>query len=173
MQNLLLRKTTTETWQALIQESAIKANVLLTEELESYLVFLLMRFNSDPEITMSVLASEYLDAQKNFTASRQESLRDVGDKCLLFSGFFPGRARKKLVTVDYFIKLGRSAYNDLSSMTENALSQLYQHLSDEFIHLMEVLLASWEQDIVEKLSPDDIDEIMQVTGHIQGWRKRH
>ena len=67
MKKLLLKQTTTETWQALVQESAVKASITLSEELESYLVFLLMRFSKEPTLAMSVLATEYLNAQTSYT----------------------------------------------------------------------------------------------------------
>jgi len=173
MNNLLLKQTTTETWQALVKESALKANIILTEDLESYLVFLLMRFAKEPNLAFSVLATEYLNANLPYHYPRHESLRNVGDKCLLFSGLYPGRASKKHVTVDYFIKLGRTAYSDLSDITENTLSVLYYNLSQEFISLMEVLIASWESDYIKRIMPEDMQQVMQVINHHKPWRQWH
>ena len=173
MKDLLLKQTTTETWQALIQESALKANITLTEELESYLVFLLMRFIKEPNIATSVFATEYLSANDRIGVIKQESLKNIGDKCLLFSGLYPGRASKKHVTVDYFVKLGRTAYLDLSDITDNTLSLLYHELSQEFISLMEVLVASWESDYIKRIMPDDMQQVMQIIRHNKPWRQIH
>lgn len=173
MNTLLLRQTTTETWQALIQESAQKASVLLTEELESYLVFLLMRFAKEPSLAASVMATEYLSANYTTRLIKQASLQNVGDKCLLFSGLYPGHASTKHVTVDYFVKLGRTAYADLSDITDNALSILYHHLSQEFISLMEVLIASWESDYVKRIMPDEMQEVLQIIQRDKPTRRWH
>ena len=173
MENLLLKQTSTETWQALVQESAIKASVLLSHELESYLVFLLMRFSKMPTLCMSVLAIEYLTIQTTYTGMQKEHLRDLGDKCLLFSGLFPGQARHKNVSVDYFVQLGRTAYLDLADMTHDTLSQLYLNLSAEFITLMEVLLASWEQKAAHTLLPTEITQTLAIIRRNKPWRSWH
>lgn len=169
MKNLLLRQTSTELWRSLVQESAVKAQVHLNETLESYLVFLLMRFMRDTALVDSVLALDYLQLQPLLRAQRKEGLRDLGDKCLLFSGFYPGSAAHKHVTVDYFIRLGRTAYADLSVLTDHGLSQLFSQLSCEFIALMEVLFASWDSEHA-RLLPDELQTMMRFVQQRQRYR---
>jgi len=68
-------------------------------------------------------------------------LRDVGDKCLLLAGFFPGRAIKKRVRVSYFVNLGQSAYFTLSNFPELNISELYAKLCTHFVGLMDILYS--------------------------------
>lgn len=171
MKQLLLRQSSTQVWQALIQESAVKAQVCLNETLESYLVFLLMRFARDSALVDSVFALDYLQLQQMLLHQRQTGLRDLGDKCLLFAGLYPGNATRKHVKVDYFIRLGRTAYADLSMLTQDSLSQLYSELSCEFIGLMEVLFASWDSEHGNRLLPDELQTMMQFIQQRQPCRR--
>ena len=59
----------------------------------------------------------------------------VGDECLLFTGFFPLASEKKRVGVDYFIKLGRHAYQAVSHKTND----LYAMLASQFVLLADIL----------------------------------
>jgi len=82
-------------------------------------------------------------------------LRDVGDKCLIFSGLFPGIARKRLVPISYFVNIGRSAYLSLSEEnTSNSLSSLFLQLHQSFVLLMDVLQSTREINNPETFSLD-------------------
>ena len=87
MEELLVGRTETETWKTLIQEASTLCHQSLAVDLESYLVFLLMRFIKRPELVSSVLALEYLHAHEIETR-RSAALQQVGDKCLIFAGLF-------------------------------------------------------------------------------------
>lgn len=140
MRKMILHPTATAQWQALVTEarSAMGATQL-SEELESYLVFLLMRFTGRAHVGASVMAVELLESHEMLKAAREDALRDVGDKCLLFAGFFPEIARKRHVTVSYYVDLGRSAYSSLSTSQHRALAELFGSLSEQFVPLMDVL----------------------------------
>ena len=75
------------------------------------------------------------------TKPRLEALRDVGDKCLLYSGFFPQRAERRRVQVSYYVDLGRSAYEQLSDHMATGLAATYQLLATGFVAAMDVLQA--------------------------------
>ncbi len=112
---------------------------MLNEDLESYLVFLLMRFNQTPDMTQSVLAMDFLESQQATGNKRIELLKEIGDKSLLFSGLFPGLAQKKLVSIDYFVDMGRTAYLTVSEIETTKGSELFAALSKEFQSLRLVL----------------------------------
>lgn len=140
--HLVLLPSSMAQWHALIEEARQSSSIELSEELESYLVFLLMRFAKNPEIVTSVLALEFLQNQHLFKKDNQQAMRDVGDKCLLFSGLFPKIAERKRVSIDYYVKLGQSAYSSLSNTSEkNELSHLFEKLCVHFVGLMDVLQA--------------------------------
>ena len=132
---LLVNSTPTSLWYQIIHEAEAACEIPLEAEVESYLVFLMMRYTSKPEIARHIMATDFLKAYGSGPHQRQLVLQEVGDKCLLFSGLFPGIAEKRLVKVSYFVNLGQSSYATLSK-TEN---DLYCSLSNQFVALMDVL----------------------------------
>jgi hypothetical protein len=138
---LLLQPTITAQWQSLVKDAESSSNLRLNQELESYLVFLLGYYNHRPDIASSVLAKEFLTGMTENCSKKRECLREVGDKCLLFAGFFPEQAEKKHVRIKYFVELGQSAYIQVASLSKAASASLYNALSYDFISLMEVLHA--------------------------------
>src|SRR5215210_5102344 len=98
MAQLILEPTPTAQWQRLVQEASTNASRTLDEQLESYLVFLLVRCCAQTDILQRIMAVEYLHSLAATQGRmRNERLRDVGDHCLLFAGLFPHIARKRLV----------------------------------------------------------------------------
>ena len=140
MRKILEQPGNISQWQALVAEAEELTGVQLGEELESYLVFTLMRYLRRPEMAQRILALDFLEAFQHSHPQRNEALRDVGDQCLLFSGLFPRRAERRRVRVSYYVKLGRSAYQDLAdSLSKTA--DLFTLLAEEFIAAMDTLQA--------------------------------
>ncbi|VAW76227.1 hypothetical protein MNBD_GAMMA15-1591 [hydrothermal vent metagenome] len=137
---LVLQPTDVAQWHALVSEAQHASSRQLDEGLESYLVFLLMRFCGQPEMARRIMALEFLQAQ-NSNGLKTERLRDVGDQCLLFSGLFPKIAEKRLVSVSYFVGLGRTAYHQLSECVDQHSDQFYGRLAQAFVSVMDVLHA--------------------------------
>lgn len=127
-------------WHALINEAGELAGVRLDEELESYLVFTLMRYLREPAMAQRVLALDFLEALQQHTRRRDASLRDVADQCLLFSGLFPRRAERRRVRVSYYVDLGRSAYRNLADNLSE-LARLFGRMAEEFVPAMDTLQA--------------------------------
>ena len=151
MNKLFIHPTSTAEWLALIYEAKAEANcqVELHEELESYLVFLLIRFMQQPGLATSVLGLEFLEGSHAIGQQRQQQLKDVGDKCLLMSGLFPERAIKRRVQLSYFVNLGKTAYYNVSQNELKSLADLYAELSHRFIQLLDVLQA------IRRLAPQE------------------
>lgn len=141
MDELILHPTPTAQWYALVNEAQRTAGKELSEDLESYLVFCLMRFVQKPDIAAAILALEYLESLQQAGSLQQDKLRDLGDVCLLYSGLFPYRAKRKRVHVGYFADLGRSAYHQLSQLLNHRAAQVYQELVLGFSHVSDVLKA--------------------------------
>ena len=139
MSKLVVEPTATSQWQKLVKEAAITSDCKLDDELESYLVFLLMRNADRPAMADSVLALEYLQSLLNEGTQRTDQLREVGDKCLLYSGLFPERAYHKHVHIRYFIDIGQSSYQQMSETLQRGYAKMYQRLSEYFVMLMDVL----------------------------------
>ncbi|MFZ0219190.1 MAG: hypothetical protein WAL30_03165 [Candidatus Aquirickettsiella sp.] len=155
---LLLQPTTTAQWQSLVKDAESSSNLRLNDELESYLVFLLAYYNQRPDIANSVFAKEFLTGVTERSTRQRECLREVGDKCLLFAGFFPGQAEKKRIKIKYFIELGQTAYIQVASLSKAGSASLYSALSYDFISLMEILHA------IRGLS-DPINELMPLQAY--------
>jgi len=141
MKQLVLEPTVVAQWQNLVSEAETACHRQLGTELQSYLVFLLMRFTDRPEMACTVIAAEYLRNTQSRGGQRVAHLRDVGDQCLLYSGLFPHRAERKLVRVSYFVELGQSAYGQLANSLAKHSADMYADLSAAFVTLMEVLQA--------------------------------
>lgn len=162
--HLIIEPTVTAQWQGLVKEAENSSNLVLNEELESYLVFLLVRFTGQPQLAKSVLALEFLENSQAIGCKQQNELRDVGDKCLLIAGLFPGRAIRRRVKISYFVHLGQNAYVALSLHSSNRLADLYKSLSEGFVSLMDVLHVVREiASETGRLSPLQAQELWQDT----------
>ncbi len=143
MNRLILRSTSLAQWYSLVNEAEDFYDNHLDIDLESYLVYLLERYTNKPELIGTILSLDYLSSLETTGKLRAERLRDVGDKCLLFSGFFPEFAHKRHVTVSYFVELGKKAYTYLALLNENGLlaPELYALLKKHFVNLLDLLFS--------------------------------
>lgn len=159
MHELVLNPTHVSQWHALIEEAQQSVDCKLDEDLESYLVFLLIRFTTKPEIANRILAMDYLESLQQEGKQRLNNLKDVGDHCLIYSGLFPQRATRRRVKISYFVDLGRSAYREVSEHANNSID-LFQELAHSFVSLMDVLQSirslGNEQPCLEPLQAYDL-----------------
>ncbi|MCH9756587.1 MAG: hypothetical protein K0U37_05285 [Gammaproteobacteria bacterium] len=150
MSQLILHPTDISQWHALVNEAQASTRLILPENTESYLVFLLMRFSQSPELAESVLAIDFLNSMQAVGTRQVELLREVGDKSLLLSGLFPGIAEKRHVQLKYFTDMGQAAYLSVSELEADEVAALYQELSSQFTTLMHILeslgLPGWHLD---------------------------
>src|SRR5690606_20899169 len=100
----------------------------LDESRESYLVFVLLRHQRDAQLLARIQALEWLQAQELAGSTRRDALRDVGDRCLLVAGLFPALAERRRVSVDYFVELGRGAYQCVADAGRDAYAGLFARL---------------------------------------------
>lgn len=122
-------------WREVIQEAEVAATISLADNVESYLVFLMMRYANQPDVLKQILSTEFLKGIKLPKYQRELMLQGVGDKCLLYTGLFPFIAEKRLVKISYFVRLGQSAY----SMISKDDSDVYAALALHFVPMMDVL----------------------------------
>ncbi len=144
MQRLILNPTALAEWQALINDASLANNTNLNEDLESYLVFLLMRFINSANLANTIIALDLLESMNKTGKQQQQSLRDVGDSCLLFAGLFPGYARKRRVQISYYVNVGKTAYQKLHDLNDKTNHTLFSKLNNEFVTLMDVLQKTRE-----------------------------
>ena len=164
MAALILEPTSQSQWQALVHEAQSACDRHLDEALESYLVFLLMRFANRPQCSVRIMAEDYLNSQAFLGEQRAGMLREVGDHCLLFSGLFPQLAERRLVRISYFVNIGRASYRQLSDGLDRGWATVYSHLSDAFIVLVDILHAMRGLGGVAALTPLQAMDLWQETG---------
>jgi len=139
MSRIIVEPSSTAQWQNLVLEAEAECDLQLNEDMESYLVFLLMRFLQKPEFTSKIMAMDYLHSFIANGQDQQEKLRDVGDHCLLFSGLFPKIAERRQVKISYYVGMGKTAYHHLGDTCKSQLNEFYHQLAESFVHLMDIL----------------------------------
>jgi len=171
MTQLILEPTAVAQWQALVQEAQGACAKQLDETLESYLVFLLMRFTRQPHCTARIMAEDFLAAGALQGSERVDRLREVGDHCLLFSGLFPHLAERRLVRISYFVNIGRTSYRQLSDVLDHGWAHVYGNLSEAFTLLMDILHAMRGLGGTPLLTPLQALELWQDTGSHRSYRQ--
>lgn len=142
MSPLVLQPTPAAQWAALLEEAQQVTTRHLKDDLASYLLLVLMRFMSQPEMAGRVLALDYLEGLNASGSARLDRLRDVGDLCLLYSGLFPQRAKHRRVRLGYYVDMGRTAYLEVAGQVRGAAADLFGRLAHGFVSLMDVLQAT-------------------------------
>ena len=137
--------TPVEVWQSLVQEAYERTGRRLDESSESYLVFVLLRYQADRLLLSHTQGMDWLLAMDLVGTARADALRDVGDRCLLVAGLFPGLAERRRVSVDYFIAVGRGAYLGVADATRQAYATLYTQLANGYRELVDTLDAMRRQ----------------------------
>lgn len=171
MAEIVTAQTAMAQWHDLVQEAAQLSHCTLDEEVEGYLVLMLMRFARQPEMANRIMALEYLRAVLAHGSSRGEQLRDVGDQCLLYSGLFPRHAHRRMVKVRYFVDLGRASYQQVAEGLQKGSAQLFNRLADCFVHLMDLLYAMRNLDRQYTLEPLLLHELWEECGSRQALRQ--
>jgi len=132
---LLINVNPVTLWYDVIKDAEGQCAITLNEELEVYLISLLIRYTDKPEVAQQIFAKKFLEGFEQREKQRHFHLQNVGDQCLLYAGLFPRHAQKRHVKITYFVDLGRSAYANVSRVTND----LYSTLSFQFVVLMDVL----------------------------------
>lgn len=132
---------------AAIKNQRIKIDTMV----EFYLVNLLTDFVNTEKIRR--FANEplvmTLDRALNSGMSEQRILfKEIGDTTLYVSGFFSDSFNRKLVDIDYYIEIGRIAYNYLSNLMKDARTvfyDLYRELAERFKTFVDILVEVSER----------------------------
>lgn len=153
----LLHSTSVQLWHDLVIDAEKICDISLKEEVESYLVFLLIRYTTSPDVVKQIIATDFLQGVQLSPVARELALQTVGDKCLLVSGLFPIIARKRLVKISYFVQLGQASYATISKDHND----IYSLLSNQFVALMDVLQSVKKNP---ELLPLEAYELWNETG---------
>jgi len=168
MSELYLQPTPVAQWHALVNEAQLGCDVELGQELESYLVFMLMRFSDRAGLGNGAVAVEFLESIHKVGTERNECLQEVGDKCLLLSGFFPKQLERRRLQESYYIDLGQNAYYTLASTSRMTIADLYQNLCEHFVVIKDVMQAMRSQ----KDDPGDLKHYLREHNKLNFRLKR-
>lgn len=169
MSTIYVASTIAESWHDLVKEAEQETHLTLDHEMEGYLVMTLIRYQKFASLKSHILALDYFNAQGQSGQLRRQRLQQLGDISLLFSGLYPEQAERRMVGIDYFIKMGKSAYSSASVGAKSALSEMFVELSSSFIPLMRVLRAVHDRTSAQR--PDLLEawDLWSGTGDAQSW----
>jgi len=157
MAGLVMHTTETACWHALVNQAQAAAGCTLDEELERYLVLLLLRFSARGETKLPTPA-----------AVQEHRLQSLGDECLIYAGLFADQAATQELPLSYFVDTGRNAYGSLATFGGG---DLFSRLSDRFVGMMDVLQRLRELgDSDYCLDAMSAYDLWQMTGSRNAWR---
>lgn len=143
MSEVVSRRPLTDFFRELVHDAAQSQEVELSEGAEHYLVRLLERFaRPEPGWNRKPLALDFLESFGAGENERAGKLRRVGDTSLFLSGIFMEYLERQIVSADYYISLGSSAYAHLASATRGPLAKpraLFAEMAERFPQLVQVL----------------------------------
>jgi hypothetical protein len=122
-------------WRALVAAAEASVQSCLDDDLENYVVMLLLRFADGARKSAPA------------PAATPESLVEVGDRCLIIAGLMPDQALAQGLPIRHFVETGRHAYEEAARRSRNAL---FQRLAARFVAIMDVL------QVMRTLDADEI-----------------
>lgn len=135
--------STSEFFREVITAAMASHSVRVQEATEFYLVNLLAEHTvaqvgaDDEPLTLKLMQAGAAEPEE-----RARLLKEIGDTTLYLCGFFAESLARRLVSIEYYIGLGGSAYAQLAraSRSVSALFQdVYGELAERFPVLVEVL----------------------------------
>ena len=164
MSQIYPAQTVIEAWHQLLQDAGDRCHLSLDEEMQSYLVYMLMRHTEDVDIADNVMARRYLQGSRASGQQAIEQMRTVGDQCLLYCGFFTERCSRRNVLPRYYMDLGRTAYADLASRMSAGFAHMYEKLAQHFVALIDILLATRLLDPAQSINSALMIELARGCG---------
>lgn len=155
----------TAPWRALLTKAQFVARVELHALVEEYLVGVLFRSSISPgAVDETILSAESGGFEQSADV---DTLRTIGDHCLVYAGLYPEHAIQRDVPLAYFVRVGAAAYREFGSLTDDPMFTL---LADCFVDIVGVLhtLRDIEDDAV-CLDAMNAFQLWQDTGSVHAW----
>lgn len=141
-------KNTLDFFHAHVKKSIKKQRIEITEISEHYLAHLLADFTlTQKAFTLKKndgrpLALIYHQAQLETANKKIKLFKELGDFSLFITGFFPDSLNRKVVDMDYYISLGKGAYENLSTIFDKVnksdCTSLFCELAEKFVPLTDI-----------------------------------
>ena len=140
-------------------------HISTSEEVAFYLLqILVMGMKADPHTENQAIAKKYLEA---LAANRVDMLRVVGDRSLIIAGIWWQSLWRKLVDVDYYIKIGADSYQRVSESGPDNLIEIFEELSENFERLVNILAEATRCVSEANMNNRDILRMYEV------WLRTH
>ena len=138
-----------EYFRDLLGEALTRQKLAVHRETEFYLVNLLAEFldsdklfqarddGSKDQAPLALMLANALEAPRE---AQVPALRKLGDVSLYVSGFWSDSLSRSVVDIDYYIRMGGTAYSQVAALTPSRSARpLYEELSDKFQAFVDVL----------------------------------
>ena len=142
-------KNTLDFFHKHVKESIQNQNIKITKISEHYLAHLLADFTLTHKVfklTRNNIRPFFLiyhQAQFETANRKIKIFKELGDFSLFITGFLPDSLNRKIIDVDYYISLGRSAYENLSvlfeEIHESDFNLLFCELAEKFVAVTDIL----------------------------------
>ncbi|MGA1862113.1 hypothetical protein OWM07_04455 [Deferribacter thermophilus] len=163
-----------ELFYELIESAEKSISKTLSEYSKIYILNLLKKLTYSNELLNNEILKEKAIAEIFMEAFHQNIFEKIrllklaGDFSLLLSGLYPDSIKNKLVSIDYYIKMGKSSYKELANTygqyrSKLELMQLYLELKREFYKLVEILT-----EIADNINFINKDDLLYIK---QNWEK--
>jgi hypothetical protein len=141
-----------------ITAAIAKQRVTVTDDVEFYLVNLLCEFIAPGKLDTiqgelnaleTPLALMLKNALEAPPTTRMRIYKYLGDTSLYFAGFFQDYFNRKCFDINYYISLGASAYDNVSSLmrdqhSDAAFAGMYGSLAAKFHQMVEIVAEASE-----------------------------
>ncbi|MBI4237824.1 MAG: hypothetical protein HY696_05325 [Deltaproteobacteria bacterium] len=144
------RPNLTEYFREMLQRAATHLRVGLAEASEFYIVNLLNECRKTEHLfareedrlddtPLAVLLERAIHSEN--LAERIRQFKRLGDMSLFIAGYFPQRAQRRLVDLDYYIRMGGGAYLSLASCFTggDTFKEIYGELGEKFAVCVDLL----------------------------------
>jgi hypothetical protein len=137
-----------EYFRSEVTRASSTLKVALGDDLEFYVVNLLVEFIDPSKISEAIGEQTVLDTplvamlQKASEVARPEQkakiFKSLGDTSLYVAGFFQDFFNRKTFDISYYITMGSSAYDNVSTLMDRR-GAIYSELSGNFSKLVDVM----------------------------------
>lgn len=110
-----------------------------------------------------ILGTKLLEAQLKDRTEQKRIYKDIGDSALMVCGYFSKSIDKKILDLNYYIKIGQLAYLRLNNLSPELLNipRFYKVMATCFVNttkLISILSTVNNEDFYQKLLSEDFDE---------------
>ena len=151
-----------------LDEAIRNQHVQISEEAAFYLMGVLvghLEIEESPD--GRAMAQRYHEALLASGNKKSVEFKKLGDASLLVAGIWWQSLLRKLVDVDYYIDIGRRAYQLAGKNTSKSFSEIFEELSDNFVDIVDIIAEATRSISEAKMSDTDILRMYEV------WLRTH